>query len=294
MTVVGRLAPSPTGALHLGNVRTFLWAWLSARAQGGRILLRVEDLETPRVKPGAADRMIDELRWLGFDWDGEVEVQSRRRDYYRQVFDRLRPRLFPCRCTRGDFAAAPHEGDHELRYPGTCRGYDGPALNWRFRVEPGRVEFDDLLAGPQSIDVAGTVGDFAVAKAPDQPAYQLAVVADDLAQGVTEVVRGDDLIPSTARQLLLYEALGARPPVHGHVPLVVGPDGLRLAKRHGDARIASYRERGVSPERIIGALAAWSGLGAGDATPSCLVPKWSWSKVLRDRVVLTPARLQEV
>ncbi len=297
MTVVGRLAPSPTGSLHLGNVRTFLWAWLSARAQGGRVLLRVEDLDTPRVKPGSAERMIDDLRWLGFDWDGPVEVQTARREHYRRVFGRLAGRIYPCKCTRGEIAAsasAPHEGDHELRYPGTCRSYDGPAVNWRLRVEPGLVEFDDRLFGRTSIDVAATLGDFAVAKAPDQPAYQLAVVADDLDQGVTEVVRGDDLIPSTARQILLTRALGAAPPAYGHVPLLVGPDGMRLAKRHGDARIATFRERGVTPERIIGVLAAWSGLGEGDATPACLVPKWSWDRAPRERIVLTPGRLADL
>jgi glutamyl-tRNA synthetase len=130
-----------------------------------------------------------------------------------------------------------------------------------------------------------------VARAPDQPAYQLAVVADDIDQGVTEVVRGDDLIPSTARQLLLYRALGAAPPAWGHVPLVVGPDGKRLAKRHGDARIASLRGMGVRPERIVGLLAEWSGLGAGEATPAELLPRWSWGRVSRERVVLTPERL---
>lgn len=294
MTVVGRLAPSPTGSLHLGNVRTFLWAWLSARAQGGRVLLRVEDLDTPRVKPGTAEKMIDDLRWLGFDWDGPVEVQTARRELYRRCFERLAGNVYPCRCTRGEIAAsasAPHEGDHELRYPGTCRSYDGPAVNWRLRVEPGVVEFDDRFFGRQAIDVAATIGDFAVAKSPDQPAYQLAVVADDLDQGVTEVVRGDDLIPSTARQILLYRALGAAPPAYGHVPLVVGPDGMRLAKRHGDARIATFRDRGVTPERIIGVLASWSGLGEGDATPACLVPKWSWDRAPRGRIVLTPERL---
>ncbi len=294
MTVVGRLAPSPTGALHLGNVRTFLWAWLSARAQGGRVLLRVEDLDQPRVKPGAVETMIDELRWLGFDWDGEVAVQSARRELYRAAHGKLAGRLFSCRCTRGDIAAfqsAPHEEDQELRYPGTCRGSTASGLAWRFRVEPGRVEFTDRLFGLQSIDVAGTVGDFVAAKTPDQPAYQLAVVVDDLAQGVTEVVRGDDLLASTARQVILLRALGHEPPAYGHVPLVVGPDGRRLAKRHGDARIASLRERGVPAERIIGILAEGSGLGAGDATPACLVKKWSWDRVSRERVVLTPERL---
>jgi glutamyl-tRNA synthetase len=294
MTVVGRLAPSPTGSLHVGNVRTFLWAWLSARSQGGKVLMRVEDLDTPRVREGVVPKMIDDLRWLGFDWDGDVVVQSERREHYKAVFGKLAGKIYPCRCTRGDIAAAqsaPHEGDQEPRYPGTCRDFKGPGIAWRLRVEPGAVEFDDRFHGHQSIDVAGTVGDFVVAKAPDQPAYQLAVVADDLAQGVTEVVRGDDLIPSTARQILLYRELQGRPPAYGHVPLVVGTDGKRLAKRYGDAQIATLRAKGVSPERIIGALADWSGLGAGDATPSCLIPKWSWDRVSRERIVLTPERL---
>jgi len=294
MTVVGRLAPSPTGSLHVGNVRTFLWAWLSARSQRGRVILRVEDLDTPRVKEGVVPKMIDDLRWLGFDWDGEIAVQSERRALYRDVFARLDGRVYPCRCTRGDIAAAqsaPHDGDQEPRYPGTCRSFGGPGIAWRLRVEPGAVEFEDRLYGRQSIDVAGTVGDFVVAKTPEQPAYQLAVVADDLAQGITEVVRGDDLIPSTARQILVLRALGATPPAYAHVPLVVGMDGKRLAKRFGDAQIATLRARGVPPERIIGVLADWSGLGAGDATPACLVPKWSWDRVPKDRIVLTPERL---
>jgi len=294
MTVVGRLAPSPTGSLHVGNVRTFLWAWLSARSQGGKVLMRVEDLDTPRLREGVVPKMLDDLRWLGFDWEGDVVVQSERRGHYREVFEKLAGRIYPCRCTRGDIAAAqsaPHEGDLEPRYPGTCRDFKGPGIAWRLRVEPGRIEFHDRLRGPQSIDVAASVGDFVVARTPEQPAYQLAVVADDLAQGVTEVVRGDDLVPSTARQILVHRALGEKPPAYGHVPLVVGTDGKRLAKRFGDAQIATLRARGVSPERIIGVLAEWSGLGAGDATPSCLVPKWSWERVARERIVLTPERL---
>ena len=297
MTVVGRLAPSPTGSLHVGNVRTFLWAWLSARAQGGRVLLRVEDLDAPRLREGVVPKMIDDLRWLGFDWDGDVAVQSERRESYREVFAKLAGKIYPCRCTRGDIAAsqsAPHEGDQEPRYPGTCRDFQGPGIAWRLRVEPGAVDFIDRFYGGQSIDVASSVGDFVVAKTPEQPAYQLAVVADDLAQGVTEVVRGDDLIPSTARQMLLLHALGATPPVYGHVPLVVGTDGKRLAKRFGDAQIATLRAQGVSPERIIGNLAEWSGLGAGDATPSCLIPKWSWDRVSRERITLSPERLSSL
>jgi glutamyl-tRNA synthetase len=297
MATIGRLAPSPTGALHLGNVRTFLWAWLSARSQDGRVLMRVEDLDTPRVREGVVPKMLDDLRWLGFDWDGDVVVQSERRALYKSIVDRLAGKIYPCRCTRGDIAAAqsaPHEGDQEPRYPGTCREFGGSGIAWRLKVDPGIVRFDDRFHGPQSIDVAGTVGDFVVAKTPEQPAYQLAVVADDLAQGVTEVVRGDDLIPSTARQILIHRALGETPPAYGHVPLVVGTDGKRLAKRFGDAQIATLRARGVPPERIIGVLADWSGLGAGDATPACLVPKWSWDRVARDRVVLTPERLREL
>lgn len=295
MTVVGRLAPSPTGSLHVGNVRTFLWAWLSARSQGGRVLMRVEDLDTPRVKPGVVEKMLDDLRWLGFDWDGEPVVQSAGRDRYREIHARLSGRIFPCGCKRADLLAAqsaPHEDDQDLRYPGTCRDSTAAGISWRLRVDPGRIEFTDRLYGPQAIDVAGTVGDFVVAKTPEQPAYQLAVVVDDIDQGVTEVVRGDDLIPSTARQILLYRALGAAPPAYGHVPLVVGPDGRRIAKRHGDARIATLRDAGVPPERIIGILAEGSGLEGGDATPACLLPKWSWERVSRERVTLTPEALR--
>jgi glutamyl-tRNA synthetase len=261
------------------------------------VLLRVEDLDTPRVREGVVPKMIDDLRWLGFDWDGEIAVQSQRRELYKGVFARLAGKIYPCRCTRGDIAAAqsaPHEGDQEPRYPGTCRNFDGPAVAWRLRVEPGAVEFEDRLYGKQSIDVAAAVGDVVVARTPEQPAYQLAVVADDLAQGVSEVVRGDDLIPSTARQILIHRALGATPPSYAHVPLVVGTDGKRLAKRFGDAQIATLRARGVAPERVIGVLAGWSGLGAGDATPACLLPKWSWDKVPRERLVLTPERISEL
>jgi glutamyl-tRNA synthetase len=320
--MIARLAPSPTGALHLGNVRTFLWAWLSARAQGGKIIMRVEDLDTPRVKnnPQITERMLDDLLWLGLDWDegpravgtssAAQYVQSNRRDYYREIHQKLldADAIYPCVCTRGDITAAqsaPHEGEHELHYPNLCRDKFNDAAHaekqsgrvpaWRLKVAQGIIEYEDLLYGPQRIDVQSTVGDFVIAKASDNPAYQLAVVADDIAMGVTEVVRGDDLIPSTARQLLLYRLLKAAPPKFGHVPLVVGTDGMRLAKRHGDARIASFREQGVRPERIIGILARWSGLKSGlDAMPSDLIKCWSWDKVTKERIVLTPQKLAEI
>ena len=317
--VISRLAPSPTGSLHVGNVRTFLWAWLSARAQRGRVILRVEDIDTPRLRPGVIEKMLDDLNWLGLTWDEGPRgpplegpyIQSRRREYYRETLETLRraDAVFPCVCTRGDLEAAqsaPHEGDIEPRYPGTCRGRfsseaeaqaaaGGRPPSWRLKTAPGSVQFTDVLYGPQRFDVHASAGDFVVARAPDNPAYQLAVVADDISMGVTEVVRGDDLLPSTARQALLYGHLGAPLPVYGHVPLVVGPDGKRLAKRHGDARIAALRERGVRPERIIGVLARWSGLDCpGDAAPAELVDAWSWQRVPRERLVMTPERLSEL
>jgi len=259
--------------------------------------MRIEDLDTPRVKAGAVESMLDDLRWLGLDWDGDVEVQSRRRAHYASVFEKLRPRLFPCGCTRADIASsssAPHEGEKEIRYPGTCRDRTpSKVVAWRLRVAPERVSFDDLLSGRHEVDVNGEVGDFVVAKSPEAPAYQLAVVADDIAQGVTQVVRGDDLIPSTARQILVYRALGAPLPTYGHAPLVVGPDGKRLAKRHGESRIAALRASRVAPERIVAALAQWSGLPPMER-PGDLISHWNWSRLSRDRVVLTPERLRDV
>ncbi|HKS16660.1 MAG TPA: glutamate--tRNA ligase family protein, partial [Planctomycetota bacterium] len=254
------------------------------------IVLRIEDLDTPRVKPGALEAIEEDLRWLGLDWDGPVEVQSRRRDHYRAVFERLRPRLYPCGCTRADIAAAasaPHEGETEIRYPGACRDR-APAktVAWRLRVEPGSLAFDDLLSGRHEVDVASEVGDFVVAKSPEAPAYQLAVVADDIDQGVNQVVRGADLIPSTARQLLLYRALGAPPPEYGHAPLVVGPDGKRLAKRHGESRIAALRSSGAAPEKIVATLARWSALPPL-GRPAELIPHWDWVKLNRERIVYT-------
>jgi glutamyl-tRNA synthetase len=289
-----------------------MWAWLAARQSGGRILMRIEDLETPRVKPGVTERMLDDLRWLGFDWDGEILVQTQRREHYRAIFEKLHAKnvLYRCVCTRSEMLAAlhgaPHAGEHEIRYPGTCRTRSDEQLDeigratkrepvWRVKTAPGVTRFDDLLYGPQAIDMNADIGDFIVARAPDNPAYQLAVVADDIASGVNLVVRGDDLIPSTARQLLLYGLLDAPPPAYGHVPLVVGPDGKRLAKRHGDARISTFRERGVSPERIVGTLARWSGLiDKEECSLGDLVPLWSWRRVSKERVVLTDALLSKL
>ena len=276
---VGRLAPSPTGALHLGNVRTFMVAWLRARSLGGRVILRIEDLDHPRDKPGADVQAVEDLKWLGFDWD-EVYVQSRRREVYRRALDLLAdrrlPLAYPCVCSRRDVAAAqsaPHAGD-QLRYDGCCRGRfsswaeaaaaASPRVPcWRFRVEgDSRVEFDDVFAGRFSMNVADKLGDFPLARDSGGAGYTLAVVADDADMKVTEVVRGDDLLPATPAQILLQRALGLPTPAYLHVPLVVGRDGKRLAKRHGDTRVSSFRADGVPPEKIIGRLAASCGWAA--------------------------------
>jgi glutamyl-tRNA synthetase len=314
----GRLAPSPTGVLHLGNARTFLLAWLSSRSRGGRVLLRVEDIDGPRVRVGATEQALADLRWMGLDWDGPVTIQSQRLELYRDAADRLMTAglAYPCVCSRKeveDAASAPHErtvdtGARDPRagstpaplatapdregpvYPGTCRGRfaslgeaeraSGRPAALRFRVECAAVPFNDLFRGPEPGAVRG---DFVIQKRDGGPAYQLAVVVDDAAQGVTEVLRADDLLPSTPRQLLLYAALGLTPPRFAHTPLVVGRDGLRLAKRHGDTSLAHFRRHGVAPETLVGYLANLSGLAPRGAhlTPRDLLATFDLSRIPR-------------
>jgi glutamyl-tRNA synthetase len=309
---VGRLAPSPTGAQHVGNARTYLVAWLSARSRGGRVALRVEDIDSPRVKAEAAEQACADLRWLGLDWDGEPVVQTQRLPLYEAALRALQARelVYPCTCTRGDVeraASAPHAEHEGPVYPGTCAGRsagDAAALGdrpycWRFRVPARSPAWVDGLRGPTHIDVRAAGGDFVVWKAARPPglagpAYQLAVVVDDAAQGVTEVVRGDDLVPSTPRQLLLYEALGLAAPRFAHVPLVVGPDGRRLAKRHGDTRLAALRAAGVRPEALLGLLAlscGWVGQ-VRPVTARELLPLFRPEAIPPRPFVLTPDLLR--
>ncbi|HEY6002217.1 MAG TPA: tRNA glutamyl-Q(34) synthetase GluQRS [Anaeromyxobacter sp.] len=309
----GRYAPSPTGALHLGNARTALVSWLAARAAGGSYVLRIEDLDGPRVRPGLESRILEELRWLGLDWDEGPDVggtagpyrQSERMPRYADALARLRGAglAYPCFCSRAEIAAvsqAPHgPADEGPRYPGTCSALSPDEVShrsasrrpaWRFRVPAGKVAFTDGLHGKVEVDVGEAVGDFVVARADGVPAYQLAVVVDDAAMEITDVVRGDDLLPSTGRQVLLYRALGLLPPRFTHVPLVVGEDGARLAKRHGAASLGDLRERGADPCAVVALLAELSGIAASPrAAPRELIPGFDIARVPRQAAVLSAA-----
>lgn len=305
---VGRLAPSPTGAQHLGNARTYLLAFWSARSQGARLILRIEDLNTPRVKAWAAQQAVDDLRWLGIEWDEGPDVggnsapytQNDRAPLYEQALKQLieADAVYPCVCTRSDIAAAadaPHQGERGLIYPGTCatwrRGEAVPEAGtfcWRFRSRNRPMEFVDQVAGLQSACPAEDLGDFPVTRKTGEAAYQLAVVVDDAAMGVTEVVRGDDLLPSTFWQLELYSALQLAPPTFAHVPLVLGSDGRRLAKRHGDTRLSHYRDIGVPAETVVAWAARTSGLLSPDEAPdhARIIDRFEWNKVPRQPLVV--------
>lgn len=271
-----RLAPSPTGALHPGNARTFLVNWALARQRGWRIVLRIEDLDTPRVKPGVIEQTIETLVWLGMDWDEVAPLQSSDLTPYREAMRTLASagRVYPCALTRTEIAeaaGAPHEDSGEVRFDAGLRpavvphSFADEGTNWRLIVPEERVRFDDGFMGAQDLCPAESVGDFVVWTQRGQPSYQLAVVVDDDRQGVTHIVRGADLLDSGARQTLIRRALGiGTDPMYFHLPLVRGEDGRRLAKRHGDTRIGHYRERGVPAERVVALVARWCGMSGVD------------------------------
>lgn len=283
MKARGRYAPSPTGTTHLGNASTALLAWLSVRAQGGIYVMRMEDLDQPRVVAGSAEGILRDLRWLGLDWDEGPDTggphapyaQTGRGAFYDAAFATLRAAgcVYPCFCSRKDIrsaASAPQAPGDEALYPGICRELSpievarriasGDAHAWRFRVEPaGLLAFTDRVRGRYEADI-GSIGDFVVRRADGVPAYQLAVVVDDIAMRISEVVRGDDLLASTIRQLLLYRALGASPPAFAHVPLLLGDDGVRLSKRHHGVTLQELGAAGESAEAIVGRLAERHGL----------------------------------
>ena len=284
----GRFAPSPTGTLHLGNLRTALLAWLFARSHDARFLLRMEDLDTGRVRERFYDEQVRDLGALGLDWDGPVVRQSDRLDLYGDAIGTLAARdlVYECWCTRAEIreaASAPHGDLPEGFYPGTCLHLTGaeraarraegrpPAL--RVRAEAASVTFEDEVAGT----VTGAVDDFVVRRNDGAYAYNLAVVVDDAAQGIGEVVRGADLLDSTPRQLWLGERLGLPAPRHAHVPLMLGEDGARLAKRHGAVTLADRAALGETPDDVRALLAASVGLSEpGEAvTPAELVARFS-------------------
>jgi len=274
---VGRLAPSPTGLLHLGHARTFLVAWWRARNLGGRLLMRLVDLDGPRAKPEFADAALRDLAWLGLDWDGPDYLQSTGLAEISAAAARLEEQglAYACVCSRGDvrsLQSAPQQGDSEPRYPGTCRGKfasvalaeqeSGKPAGLRLSVGNASVSIKDELLGERSFDVQAEVGDFLIAKRDRAPAYQLAVVVDDARQGVTEVVRGEDLFPSAARQRLLQQALGLPSVRYVHVPLVLDESGRRLAKREDDLSLQALREGGTDPRAIV----AWAAKSCGIAS----------------------------
>jgi glutamyl/glutaminyl-tRNA synthetase len=265
----GRLAPSPTGYLHLGHARTFWIAYQRARAAGGVLVLRNEDLDSQRSRPEYLRSFLEDLRWFGISWQEGVDVggpfapysQSQRRDVYLHTWRKLYEggRIYPCACSRKDLAdaaQAPHESNDEPMYSGKCRGrrqkVDSPAgVNWRFRVPDGRVvSFQDGAQGERQYLAGKDFGDFVVWRRDDVPAYQLAVVADDDAMRITEVVRGCDLLKSTARQILLCESLGIAPLAYYHCDLLVDDKGERLAKRSDSLSLRALRAKGVKPENI--------------------------------------------
>lgn len=280
----GRLAPSPTGYMHLGNAWAFLAAWLGSRSAGGRLLLRMEDIDPQRSKKIYEDALIEDLAWLGLDWDaapdGGPYRQSERLDTYKAALDKLalNGSAYPCFCTRKELrslAGAP-QGDElfEPVYPGFCRELslaerqarmgDGRAFSWRMRFPADKARafsrIDDLILGTQTIPDNQLGGDFALCRSDGVYAYQLAVVLDDIGMGVNQVIRGEDILGSTPRQMYLYSVFGAEAPQYGHLPLLLDQHGERLAKRHASLSVRGLREAGVKAESIIGWLAAWSGL----------------------------------
>ena len=305
MAVTGRFAPSPSGRIHLGNILCCLLAWLSARQKGGRVILRIEDLDTARCPRRYGEQMCRDIQWLGLDWDegpviggpsGPYE-QSRRTALYQAALERLKAQglVYPCFCTRAELhaASAPHREDGQVVYPGTCRGLTaeqaaerarrtGRAPALRLRVPEEEITFIDGHMGEYGEWLPADCGDFLLRRSDGMFAYQLAVVVDDAAMGVTEVVRGADLLASTPRQLLLYRLLGLEAPAFYHFPLLLGSDGQRLSKRNADAGLDTLGERYTASE-ILGKLAYLAGFNpsAEPRSGESLLADFAWEKVPR-------------
>ncbi len=305
---VGRFAPSPSGRIHLGNILCCLLAWLSARQKGGKVILRIEDLDTARCPTRYAEQMLEDLRWLGLDWDEGPEAggsagpyfQSQRTALYQTALERLESLglVYPCFCTRAELhaASAPHREDGTTVYAGTCRSlspaereerakHRSPAL--RLQVPDKEFSFIDGHMGHYTEQLAQDCGDFLLRRSDGMFAYQLAVVVDDAAMGVTEVVRGADLLSSTPRQLYLYRLLELTPPAFIHFPLLLAPDGRRLSKRDADAGLDSLRGR-ITAETLLGRLAQLAGFHPSGAPrpAAALLESFSWEKVAREDIRL--------
>ena len=298
----GRYAPSPSGRMHLGNLMCCLLAWLSAKSKGGQVLLRIEDLDTVRCPRVYADAIMDDLAWLGLAADGPTPIvyQSERSEIYQQYYDILLKNglVYPCFCSRSQLhaASAPHRSDGQVVYAGTCRGLSDAEIArrsltrapaFRVQVPDEEIAFTDGHLGRYAENLARDCGDFYLRRADGVFAYQLAVVVDDALMGVTEVVRGSDLLSSTPRQLWLYRELGLTAPQFYHLPLLLAPDGRRLSKRDGDQSLENLRAR-YTPQEIIGKLAYVCGLQdtPAPASPQELVPGFSWDKVPKQDILL--------
>jgi glutamyl-tRNA synthetase len=293
----GRFASSPTGELHLGGACTALCAWLAARSADGTLVLRMEDIDTPRVVAGSAQGILQDLRWLGLDWDEGPDVggpfgpyvQSERTGLYQAALEQLQMAglTYLCDCSRAEIArasSAPHAGDEGPVYPGTCRAAPPRAYRRRpavrLAVPPGTIRLEDRVQGPHQEDVAQRAGDFVLRRGDGLFAYQLAVVVDDLQMGITEVVRGADLLSSAPRQALLATLLGGQAPAFAHAPLVVQGDGTRLAKRAQGAAVRHHREAGRDPRWLVAAMARALGLADEKSlAPGELIERFSWQRV---------------
>ena len=299
-TTVGRFAPTPSGRMHLGNVFAALIAWLSVRSKNGQLVLRMEDLDTQRTSSDFAEILRGDLLWLGLDWDHETAPQSQRSAVYDRYFEKMMDEglLYPCYCTRSQLHSvnAPHLSDGTYVYPGTCRNLTEPPAGrkpaWRVMV-PDRVwEFDDLVQGHYALNLSTDCGDMVVRRADGVYVYQLAVTVDDGESGVTEVVRGMDLLSSAPRQMYLQELFGFSHPTYGHVPMLLAPDGRRLSKRDRDLDLGVLRQN-MTPEALIGNLAYAAGLIEQNTPISAreLAGEFSWDKLRGDAIYLDAAQL---
>ena len=299
--VVGRFAPTPSGRMHLGNVFAALVAWLSVRSRDGEMVLRMEDLDTQRTSSDFAAVLREDMMWLGLDWDRETEPQSRRSHVYDRYFEKMMDEglLYPCYCTRSQLHSvnAPHLSDGTYVYPGTCRNLTDPPAGrkpaWRVIVPDKIWSFRDRVQGDYALNLYTDCGDMVVRRADGVYVYQLAVTVDDGEAGVTEVVRGLDLLSSAPRQMYLQELLGFSHPEYGHVPMLLAPDGRRLSKRDRDLDLGELRKN-LAPEALIGNLAAAAGLIDRYEKISAreLAAVFDWNKLSGDSIYLDAANLK--